>query len=408
MLSKTQIIRKDLHMNILIYRYGSICEPDVITGFQTLGNHVSEITTEIYNKNLSPAEGVIILKNELLASNYDFVFSINFFPFISEVCNIFKICYICWTVDCPVMELYSNSIQNPWNRIFMFDRAQYEEFYAQNPSCIFYLPLASNPARWESVIANASAKDIAKYSSDVSFVGSLYTEKSAYSRLCNASDYLTGYLDGIMAAQQDIYGSYFLEDVLPDSIVSEFREHFPNFYTAPEPSFCTDRITLAQLYLGTEISARERVATMKSLGSHYPIDLYTGSDTRGLPVHNKGLAKTLTEMPLIFHFSKINLNITSKSIRTGLPLRIFDILGCGGFCLTNYQSELADYFTIGQDLECYTDANDLSEKITYYLSHEEERAEIARNGFETVQKNHNYPERLLQMLTLAYNIKEDK
>lgn len=113
-------------------------------------------------------------------------------------------------------------------------------------------------------------------------------------------------------------------------------------------------------------------------------------------------------MPLIFHFSKINLNITSKSIRTGLPLRIFDILGCGGFCLTNYQSELADYFTIGQDLECYTDANDLSEKVTYYLSHEEERAEIARNGFETVQKYHNYPERLLQMLTLAYNIKEDK
>ena len=160
MLSKKQIIRKDLHMNILIYRYGSICEPDVITGFQTLGNHVSEITTEIYNKNLSPSGGVTILKNELLASNYDFVFSINFFPFISEVCNIFKIRYICWTVDCPVMELYSNSIQNPWNRIFMFDRAQYEEFYAQNPSCIFYLPLASNPARWESVIANASAKDI--------------------------------------------------------------------------------------------------------------------------------------------------------------------------------------------------------------------------------------------------------
>lgn len=47
-------------MNILIYRYGSICEPDVITGFQTLGNHVSEITTEIYNKNLSPSGGVTI------------------------------------------------------------------------------------------------------------------------------------------------------------------------------------------------------------------------------------------------------------------------------------------------------------------------------------------------------------
>ena len=27
-------------MKILIYRYGSICEPDIITGFRELGNEV--------------------------------------------------------------------------------------------------------------------------------------------------------------------------------------------------------------------------------------------------------------------------------------------------------------------------------------------------------------------------------
>ena len=394
-------------MNILIYRYGSICEPDVITGFQTLGNHVTEITAEIYNKNMLPSEGLQLLKDELLAHPYDFVFSINFFPFISEVCNIFQIRYICWTVDCPVMELYSNSIRNPWNRIFMFDKAQYDEFSVLNPNGIFHFPLASNPARWDSVISKASAKDRKRFSSDISFVGSLYTEKSAYRRLKNAPSYLTGYLDGLMAAQQKIYGYFFLEDVLPDSVITDFKAHFPGFYTAPENSTCTDRSILAQLYLGTEISARERVSAMKALGSRFPVDLYTASDTKGIPVHNKGLAKTLTEMPLIFHYSKINLNITSKSIRTGLPLRIFDILGCGGFCLTNYQAELADYFTIGSDLECYTCEEELVEKAAYYLSHEEERAQIARNGFETVKKYYNYPERLLEMLSLAYGLKEE-
>lgn len=394
-------------MNILIYRYGSICEPDIITGFRTLGNQVSEITAEIYNKNMLPSECTILLKDELLKHSYDFVFSINFFPFISEVCNIFRIRYICWTVDSPVMELYSNSIRNPWNRIFLFDRTQYEEFSPQNPSGIFHLPLASNPARWESAISNATSTQIAHYTSDISFVGSLYTEKSSYTRLINAPDYLVGYLDGIMSAQQKIYGYYFLEEVLPDTVVADFKNHFPGFYTAPEESFCNDRTTLAQLYLGTEISARERVDTMKHLGSHYTIDLYTGSTTTGIPVQNKGLAKTLTEMPLIFHYSKINLNITSKSIRSGLPLRVFDILGCGGFCLTNYQAELADYFTIGSDLECYTSEEDLLEKANYYLHHEKERAQIARNGLETVKKHHNYPERLLQMLSLAYGLNED-
>lgn len=75
-------------------------------------------------------------------------------------------------------------------------------------------------------------------------------------------------------------------------------------------------------------------------------------------------------MPLVFHYSKINLNITSKSIHDGLPLRIFDVLGCGGFLLTNYQTELAQWFTPGRDLECYTGEDDLLEKVDYYLTHE--------------------------------------
>lgn len=121
-------------MNLLFYRYGSICEPDIIEGFRELGNQVTEITLEIYNKNLGPLEGLTALKNELFAHSYDFVFSINYYPFISEICNIFQIRYLCWTVDCPVMELYSDTVSNPWNRIFLFDRAQYEEIAPQIPA----------------------------------------------------------------------------------------------------------------------------------------------------------------------------------------------------------------------------------------------------------------------------------
>lgn len=391
-------------MKILFYRYGNICEPDIITGFQELGNEVHEITVEIYDKNFPPANGVELLKNELFAQSYDFVFSVNFYPFISEVCNIFKIRYICWSVDSPVMELFSESVKNPWNRIFLFDKAQYDEIAFRNPDCIFHLPLASNPARWSAVIANASAADTAKYSGDIAFVGSLYTEKCPYDRLTDAPDYLTGYLDGIMDAQLKIYGCNFIEDILTDDIVNVFREHLPGFYIPPEKSIRNDKTTMAQLYIDAKISAMERVSIMKALGSRYSVNLYTGSDTTGLPVKNCGLAKTLTEMPLIFHNSKINLNITAKAIRTGLPLRIFDVLGCGGFLITNYQSELADIFSIGTDLECYTSEEELLSKVDYYLTHDKDRIEIAQNGFEAVKKYHNYPERLLQMLSLAFGL----
>ena len=391
-------------MKILFYRYGSICEPDIITGFKELGNVVTEITAEIYDKSVTASLGIELLKTELLKTTYDFVFSLNFYPFISEVCNIFKIRYICWTVDSPVMELYTSSIANEWNRIFLFDRAQYNEFAPRNPNCIFHLPLASNPVRWANVINNASSADVARFSSEVSFVGSLYTEKCPYDRLTGASEYLIGFLNGVMDAQLKIYGYNFLEEVLPSPIVEDFKTHLPGFYIPPAEAKCSDRAIMAQLYLGAKVSALERVRIMKVLGERYPVSLYTGSDTSALPVKNCGLAATLTEMPLVFHHSKINLNITSKSIRSGLPLRIFDVLACGGFLITNYQAELPEFFTLGSDLEYYTSEDELLQKVDYYLTHENDRLEIAHNGLESLKKYHNYPERLLQMLSLAYGI----
>ena len=102
-------------------------------------------------------------------------------------------------------------------------------------------------------------------------------------------------------------------------------------------------------------------------------------------IHNRGFAKTNTEMPIIFHQSKINLNLTAKSIRSGLSLRIFDVLGCEGFLITNYQAELPEHFNIGEDLEAYTSLDDLIGKCEYYLSHDKDRQEIAHNGLKRLK-----------------------
>lgn len=389
-------------MYLLFYRYGSICEPDIISGFLELDCSIDEITVEITEKNLPAATRVKLFLNALEKRSYDFVFSVNFYPFISEVCNICSIPYLCWTVDCPVMDLLSHSVENKCNRIFLFDAAQYRDVAPRNPDCVFHLPLATNPSRWENVIQHSTTAEQKKYQSEISFVGSLYTEKCPYNALTEASGYLNGYLNGVMDAQQKLYGHYFLEDVLSDDIINEFRNHIPDFYRPAEKSIRDDRVAMSRLYLAPKISASERIRTMTILGERFPVDLYTASDTKGLPVRNRGLAKTLTEMPLIFHSSKINLNITSKAIREGLPLRIFDILGCGGFLLTNYQPELPSCFTPGTDMEYYGSEEELIEKVEFYLTHEKDRAEIAHNGYITVKQYHNYPKRLLEMLSLAF------
>lgn len=391
-------------MKLLFYRYGSICEPDVIAGFEELGLQVEEITIEITNKTLSPQDGIRIVSQYLLEHPVDFVFSINFYPTLSEVCNIFHLPYLCWVVDSPVMELYTTSIQNPYNRVFIFDKALYHEIHPLNPECVFHLPLATNVVQKDELIAGTPVNVKDHYANPLSFIGSLYTEKCAYDRLdADFSPYWRGYLNGLIEAQLKVYGYYFIEDVLPEQLVTEFKNHFPGFYQLPGKNYLTDKTTLAQLYIGTKITVLERDRLMKELSERFSTTIYTGSDTSAYPaLHNRGLAKTLTEMPLIFYRSDINLNITAKSIRSGLPLRIWDILGSGGFCLTNYQSELPDLLQIGQELDTYSCFDELFEKISYYSTHPAQRKEIAQNGYETVKKYHTYPVRLTSMLSLAY------
>ena len=392
-------------MKILFYRYGSICEPDIIEGFEELGHTVSQITNEITDKNVVFGDCARIVSKYLLDHPQDCVFTVNFFPIISDVCNIFKIPYICWSVDCPVLELFTKSIQNSCNRIFLFDYAQYQEIEPLNPGHVFHFPLAVNVKGKQRAIKSASSSMRERFRSDVSFVGSLYTEKCPYDQLVNLPEDVSGYLDGLMEAQLLIYGYYFVEELLTDDLCQTFKAHHPDFYTSPLDSFLTDRQTIAQFYIGNKITALERVRTMRLLSEHFNTNIYTGSNTSMLPhIHNRGFAKTLTEMPVIFHESKINLNTTSKAIRSGLPLRLFDIMGSGGFVMTNYQSELPLLFNLNEEVVAYSSLEELHDKTAYYLAHERERCEIAQNAFEKVVREYNYPVRLTQMLALAFSI----
>lgn len=396
-------------MEILFYRYNSICEPDIIQVFTDFGITVHTEEMEMTDKTVTPKQCAAKITEWLMEHSFAFVFSINFFPAISYTCNRFKVPYVCWSVDSPVPELFSNALKNEWNRIFLFDHAQYEFFRPVNPEHIFYLPLATNVKRWENVILNMAEEDFITYGGDVSFVGSLYTEKCKYDALLadSAADhsmisrYTRGFVDGLIEAQLKVYGCNFIPDTLTDRVIREIADADPNFYKGSDTYMDTDRYLVAHQYIGMKLAAVERERTLNRLAEHFNVNLYTRSDTAPLPkVHCMGSAKTLTEMPKIFHASKINLNITMRPIETGLSLRIWDILGCSGFLLTNYQAEIPEYFEIGKDLETYESMEELEQKVQYYLAHEEERIEIAINGYEKTAQYHTYEQRLAEMIRI--------
>ncbi len=392
-------------MNILFYRYGSICEPDIIASFKHLGFNITEDTREVYNKQLLPSDCIKGL-NELLKQNtYSFIFSINFFPSVSDVCNIWGIPYLCLIVDSPVLELFSTSLANPCNKVFLFDRQLYNDFHHINPDGIFHIPLATNVRDNYATATMASAADRARFSSDISFIGSLYSEKCLYNQI-TLPEKMRGYVDGLIEAQLLVYGYNFIEECVTPELIEAFCKVRPELINFPDSMKVDTKAVIAQHIISVKVAEQERLRYLKALSEHFNVDLYTGSDTYSMPlIHNRGFAKTNTEMPIIFHQSKINLNLTAKSIRSGLSLRIFDVLGCEGFLITNYQAELPEHFNIGEDLEAYTSLDDLMGKCEYYLSHDKERREIAHNGFEKVKKYHTYDIRLTQMLEIAFGLK---
>lgn len=394
-------------MEILFYRYGSICEEDIIDILKQNNHCLDELTKEMVNKNITDHERIEQISSELKKKRYDFVFSINFFPVVSDVCNIFKIPYVCWIVDCPVMEMYAYAVRNPWNRIFVFDYAMYEEFVSENPSCIFYMPLGANHIRIDQVIRSITKEEKIGYAADVSFVGSLYTEKCPYNSFKENNTYLRGYLDGIIQAQQKVYGYNFLEKCITDEVLQEFKEKVP-FYYFSERFRQNDKAAMAHLYLGNKVTEQERIHLLKLVSENFDLKLYTSSDESCIPLADyRGSVETMCEMPKVFHLSKINLNLTSKPIRTGLPLRIWDILGAGGFLLTNYQSEIEEYFTVGKELEVFSCEEELLQKIKYYLIHEDQRKKIAECGYMKTKELFSLHHRIEQILATVVSFVSD-
>lgn len=385
--------------SMLICRYQSICEPDVIDGFQKNGYQVAE-----YNEKLEDPDYDVKymrkLSEVILEGNYEFVFSINFFPIISRLCNVLKIPYVCWLVDSPVFQMYSDAVKGAYNRIFIFDRALYEQYYPKNPEGIFHLPLATNTDHWDKVCNSMTAAERGRYSGDISFIGSLYTEKCPYNKIEMMSEYLQGYLEGIMNAQLKIYGYNFLAEVLTPEIVEEFKQSV-SWEASPEDYVIDDAIFIADEYLGIKVSEMERIQLLNMLAEQFTVRFYTQSDVSVLKnVMNCGSAESRYEMPKIFQCSKINLNPTAKSIKTGISQRIWDIMGSGGFLISNYQAELPEHFELGKDIETYGSMEELADKCAYYLEHEEERKAIAKNGYEKVKKYHTYEIRIGQMLDI--------
>ena len=330
----------------------------------------------------------------------DFCISYNFFPLLAEAAHTHNIKYISLVYDCPFVKLYSYRITYPTNYVFLFDYTLYQKLKDGGISTVYYSTLPVNSEMIHTLLQEPY--DRQRFEADVSFVGSLYNEDhNIFDRMYEKlDDYTRGYLDSIMRSQLQVQGYNFIEELLSAPIVDALLKAEP--YKNNPDGVETAANIFADYYINRKLTSMERIDLLTEISNQFNLKLFTLDPNATIKnATNMGPIDYYMEMPYVFHDSKINLNITLRSLQSGIPLRCMDIMGCGGFLLTNYQSDFLMHFTPNEDFVYYEDETDLLKKIDYYLEHDETRTVIAANGYEKVRSDHNFQTILSNIFSIA-------
>lgn len=346
----------------------------------------------IYSNSLKDAAHIRRLLEE---NGIELVFTTDYSPAASMACHELGIKYVSWIYDAPQEGLFDPSVSNDCNYIFSFDRRQVEEIRLRGAKNIYHLPLATNTYRNLRLVINS--EDETRFGCNVSFVGNMYSQnlyKAAMSRVSDGSakeiESIVEAAFGIWDGTDRIFGK--LSEKALDELWAMVKDTLPKDYHVDKDTYFAQGLTAKYL------THKERCSIVEDL-TEYGIRLFTGDKEVVIPKAFMGGELSYDkELPKVYFLSKINLNVTLHCITSGIPLRVFDIMGVGGFMLTNFQPEIEEFFDIGKNIEVYHSIEECKDKVDYYLKHDEVRQRIALNGYELVSREHNTHKRLDYML----------
>ena len=344
-----------------------------------------------------------IIDDFLTNNNIDFVISYNFIPSAAYVCEKHNIPYISWMYDAFFPILYRDALRLKCNRILVFDSREYSFLKNLDLCNVYYLPLCTNKNRILDL--QITTDDFINYSNDISFVGKLYCSEgvNGYSQIKN---YLPSEITTSVNSFIELVACKWNNN---DDILSFFSQIdysiFPKIMTNNEPKekiFLPDNLYYFSICFSRLFAQVERTSLLNSLSEFFNTTLYTYEQPIGLSnnITIKPGVNYANTLPKIYNLSKINLNISLRNILSGLPLRVYDIMGAGGFLMTNPQDDFKNYFIDGVDYVSYENKEDLINKCSYYLNHENERIEIALHGYEKICKYHAYENRLDEIVKI--------
>lgn len=388
-------------MNILYIDYQMYSKEDIIEAFMMLGHNVYSTDVPVLyenDKNMLREK----LREDMSGAGCEVCFTSNYHPEVSELADELGMKYISWTYDSPLIALYHPSILNECNYVFIFDSAEVAKLKSYGVKHVYYMPLGINPDRLDKI--SISRKDEETFKADVSLVASLYNEKhNLYDRMSERLDEHTkGYLEGVMNAQANMFGVNIIDEVFSQNagIVAKMYKAMP--YSIEEG--CLERLpyVYANYFICRKVAYMQRMLFIREISKRFEMKVYTPGDLSDVKtVKAMGTVDYKTDMNKVFKLSKINLNVTLPSIHTGIPLRAMDIMGAGGFLLSNWQKDFDGLFENGVDYSVYSSLDEALYMIEYYLEHEDERVAISQNAKMKMREGFDIVVLAQQMMEIA-------
>jgi len=371
---------------------------DVCKAFEELG--FSIYTLDI--RKLSLEE----MKMTVRCFNPQVVFAVNYMNGLAEFCHSNNVDLVCWEVDPATDRLKPCKAPADRTYIFTYRKTNVSEFVEAGFKNVEHLFLASDIEKRSA--PHLSPEEQNKYGASLSFVGSSMIDNANACKdifLSNYKAYLgddneavrkgVRLLEEVLSEQRKDLSNYVIPDLL--------REHFPDFLNY----FSGLNGTHDPFMLVGEIAAAEKRINYLAGLNDFDVKVWGDEGWRMAEqygVKYMGSAGHSYEINKIYCASSINVDINRLYQMDIVPMRIFDIMACGGFVLAEYSDEIGEIFDLGREVETYRTLEELFSKAAYYLEHGDEALEIAERGREAVMKNHTISMRVKYMLESCSSI----
>jgi len=313
----------------------------------------------------------------------ELVFSLKFYPEVSLVCNAASVKYAAWIATAYDPGMYSCTLLNSCNYVFIADYGLYEEFHNEDFPHLHYLPLGAC-TEWVDSIISGMVEEYADLLLPCEIQSREELGLHPLSPDSPLKDATKGYLEGCIACQHQMSGLPSMAGHLPSYVWEDLTAHF-------SVKVGVDSVETASHYYDSRffnplITAADREIHLSAVAKNPYFKRVWHDNSWG----REELVRRATH-------SRISLVITHRNWRSAIPQVAWDIMAAGGFLLGNYREDYLRLFPQNTPA-LYEEESELLSRAIYYLHHDQEREELAVELSREVREKHTCRLRLEELL----------